>query len=426
MLVGTKATYGLAAAAITFATGLLLIGSQPSQSAGSAAPTDLDAAARLADSFNEAILTISPRQKIIFLNNAARALFPNVAMGESLNTVIRHPGLKDMVNDVLAGRPAEPIIYSIPNPVEQYFRITASALDGPVPGDPEDRSRVILVIYNVTDMERANTLRADFLANASHELKTPVASLLGYIETLKGHAKDDPVARDQFLGIMQQQAERMQRLINDLLSLRRIELTEHIAPTETGDIFLAARAAKEAVAPMGERRNVKTKYSGPKKLPVIGKQDELVQLILNIVDNAVQMSPPGTRVQMEAEILENWQPGDGFREEKIDPDSARRRIIEPTIIGDTYAVLRIRDHGPGFAREHLPRLTERFYRIAGDRNSKEKGTGLGLAIVKHITLRHRGGLLIETAAGIGTEFTILLPFDAPQEEPSETQDRLKT
>ncbi len=411
---GTDRFIALGAASLT-AISCLVIASLPiiskTSSQGLAAAQET---ARLTDSFNEAILTVSQRQRIIFLNKAARNLFPNSKTGQSLNSVIRHPGLKDMISNVMAGRDAEPLIYSLSNPVEQFFRITASKLDGPVPGDPEERSRAIVVIYNVTDMERANTLRADFLANASHELKTPVASLLGYIETLKGHAKDDPVARDQFLGIMQQQAERMQRLIDDLLSLRRIELTEHIAPTETADLFLAARAAKEAVAPIGETRKVKAKYSGPKKLPVIGKQDELVQLILNVVDNAVQMSPTGSRVSMEASVMDNWQPGDGFRESRIHSDSARRRIIEPPTIGESYAVLRIRDQGPGFSREHLPRLTERFYRIAGDRESGRKGTGLGLAIVKHITLRHRGGLLIETAEGIGTEFTLLLPYASPE------------
>ncbi len=388
--------------------------------------TDLDATARLADSFNEAILTVSPRQKIIYLNKSARSLFPKAQMGQSLNSVLRHPGVKDLVDNVIEGRPAEPIIFSLQTPVEQYYRITASSIDGPIPGDPTRRSRVILVLYNVTDIERANTLRADFLANASHELKTPIASLLGYIETLRGHAKDDPQARDQFLGIMQQQAERMQRLISDLLSLRRIEQTEHIAPMETSDIYLAARAAKEAVAPMAENRKVKTKYSGPKSLPVIGAQDELVQLILNIVDNAVQMSPPGSKVLIEGSILSNWQPGDGFASDQLGPDSARRRIIEPPATGKDYAILRIRDSGPGFAREHLPRLTERFYRIAGDRSSREKGTGLGLAIVKHIILRHRGGLLIETAEGVGTEFVLLLPVAPRQTNETSQASKINT
>ena len=375
---------------------------------------------RLADSFMQALITVSPRQKVIYMNKTARDMFPEVKMGQPLASVIDHPGLRDMIDNVMAGRPAEPIILHLHTPVEQHFRLTASLLDVPVPGDSTRRSRVILVLYDVTDIERANALRADFLANASHELKTPIASLLGYIETLNGHAKDDAEAQTRFLGIMQQQAERMQRLIDDLLSLRRIEQTEHIAPTQTGDLFLAARAARESVAPMAKSRDVKIKYSGSKSLPVIGKQDELVQLVLNILDNAVQMSPQGSKVLISSEELKNWRPGDGFPEARLDHHSARREIIKPPTAGRNYTVLRLRDDGPGFAPDHLPRLTERFYRIAGDRKSHEKGTGLGLAIVKHIILRHRGGLFIETAEGIGTEFSLFLPSSDPEDIPAET------
>lgn len=375
-----------------------------------------DSAARLADSFNEAVITINPKREIIFANKAAKKLLPNITIGKSVTKVIRHPNLKDVVKEVIRGNKPEPLNYIIHTPVEQHFKINASELGNDPDSNAPNAMRIILVLYDITDVERVNTLRADFLANASHELKTPVASLLGYIETLNGHAKDDPIARSQFLGIMQQQAERMQRLIDDLLSLRRIEQTEHIAPTEVGDLYLAARAATEAVAPMAKRRKIKTKYKGPKSLPVIGQQDQLVQLVLNIVDNAVQMSPPGSKVHLTGSILENWQPGDGFSEERIDESSARRRIINPPTAGENYAVLRISDTGPGFKREHLPRLTERFYRITGDRSSRDRGTGLGLAIVKHIVLRHRGGLFIESAEGFGTEFILMLPVEIAEDQ----------
>jgi len=379
-----------------------------------------DPAAGIADSFNEAVITVNPDRRIIFVNKAAQTLFPEIKIGQSVSRVIRHPNLKFLIREVIDERNPEPIDYILHGPVERHFRITASELDNDPGADTETGTRVILVLYDTTDIERANTLRGEFLANASHELKTPVASLLGYIETLNGHAKDDAEARDRFLGIMQQQAERMQRLIDDLLSLRKIEQIEHIAPTETGDLFLAARAAAEAVAPMAQNRKIKTKYYGPKSLPVIGQQDELVQMVLNIIDNAVRMSPPGSRVTLTGSTLENWQAGDGFPDEKIAPDASRRRIINPPTAGETYAVLRICDEGPGFKSEHLPRLTERFYRIVGDRSSQDRGTGLGLAIVKHITLRHRGGLLIETAEGVGTEFTLILPYAMPEKGEDET------
>jgi two-component system phosphate regulon sensor histidine kinase PhoR len=235
--------------------------------------------------------------------------------------------------------------------------------------------------------------------------------MLGYIETLRGHAKNDPTAREMFLGIMQEQAERMQRLIVDILSLRKIEQIEHIIPTERADLGLAAKAALEAVHPIAKRRNVNVSLNGKKKNAlVMGSQDELVQLSLNLIDNAVRMSPPKSKVTIKVDRLNNWMPGDQFSHKPIIEDMPRRRIVIPPKTAQDYWRLSVRDAGPGFKPEHLPRLGERFYRIAGDRSSKEKGTGLGLAIVKHIVRWHRGGFYIESAEGHGTEFIIILPL----------------
>ena len=271
------------------------------------------------------------------------------------------------------------------------------------------RPMALIFFYDVTEYMLAHTQRADFLANASHELKTPVASLLGYMETLRGHAKDDPKAQEKFLGIMQSQAERMQRLIDDLLSLRRIEQIEHIAPNETADLFLAAKAAIEAVEPLAQKRRVKIKLSGTENALVTGHQDELIQLILNLLDNAVKISSAKSNVAISIEHTESWRPGQAFSETQFSGETGIRRIVSLVNTDQAHYVLRLRDQGPGFARDHLPRIGERFYRISGDLSSKEKGTGLGLAIVKHITRRHRGGLLIQSGIGEGTEFTILIP-----------------
>jgi len=240
--------------------------------------------------------------------------------------------------------------------------------------------------------------------------------MLGYIETLRGHAKDDPKAQEMFLGIMQEQAERMQRLITDILSLRKIELSEHLIPTERADFGLAAKAALEAVHPIAKLRNVTIKMTGEKtNILVMGLQDELVQLILNLVDNAVRMSPPKSKVELALDRIDNWVPGLQFKDEPLIQGAPRRRIVTPPSAGISYWRLTIRDAGPGFSPDHLPRLGERFYRIAGDRSSKEKGTGLGLAIVKHIVRWHRGGLYIESQGGVGTEFTIIMPV-APNDD----------
>jgi len=351
---------------------------------------------------------------MVHINPAAHALFPDIRASESIMSVSNNDKLQELVKRALDGDRPEPFIYQIYDPIERHIRVTGSILR-PEPV-LDEQSRAVIIFYDVTDLERANALRADFLANASHELKTPVASLLGYIETLNGHARDDEEARTMFLSIMQQQAERMQRLINDILSLRRIELSEHRAPTETADLYLAYLAAKESVAPMAKQSKIKIKYNGPKELLVKGKQDELVQLVLNIIDNGVKMTKPGEIIQVSGENIVGWQPAEAFSQTPIADISAKRRIVSPPEPGASFAQLRIKDKGPGFKKEYLPRLSERFYRVVGDRSSQEKGTGLGLAIVKHIILRHRGGLLVETSEGVGTEFTILIPTSTQYSE----------
>ncbi len=373
---------------------------------------------RLAASLREAIIIVDERLRMVHINPAAHALFSEIRVGETLNSVSHHDKLEELARQALSGDTPEPFVYQVYDPVERHIRVTGSILR-PEPVLDED-SRAVIIFYDATDLERANALRADFLANASHELKTPVASLLGYIETLRGHAKDDPEAQSMFLGIMQQQAERMQRLISDILSLRRIELSEHKAPTETADLYLAFLAAKESVAPMAKQSGIKIKYEGPKELLTLGQQDELVQLVLNIIDNGVKMSRNGESIFVKGEIIKSWEPTLAFPEIPLAAHHSRRRIVTPPETQNGFAQIRIRDAGPGFKKEHLPRLSERFYRIAGDRSSREKGTGLGLAIVKHIILRHRGGLLIETAEGIGTEFSILIPL--PLQSNNETAD----
>ncbi len=419
---------------ITMATGILytiligLLWQLGFQSSKTPTPHDLEKTiqqseykgeSRLANSLQETIVVLNQNEEVLFVNRAAQTLYPQAKTGVPFASLIRDIKIREQIRATFANKPTEPVIFQIHNPVERHFSVTVSRLNHHSPTNlPEVDipDRVIVVLYDVTDLERVNTMRADFLANASHELKTPIASLLGYIETLNGHAKDDEEARTKFLHIMQQQAERMQRLINDLLSLRRIEQIEHIAPIETGDLYLATRAAMEAVAPIAENRNVKVKYIGPKSLPVIGQQDELVQVILNIVDNAVQISPHGGKVTIHAEQVTAWEASDAFAQEVIAPNSHRRRIINPPRIGTPYTVIRIRDHGPGFKREHLPRICERFYRITADNTPRTHGTGLGLAIVKHITLRHRGGLMVESAEKQGTEFSIALPMPEPKEQ----------
>ena len=363
----------------------------------------------IAEGLQEAIFIVDRNAMITYANQAARRLFPDLTLRYPLSNYVRDPDVSQLVTETLAGKIATPQSIVRPGSVDRHLRVSGSPIITERYGEDTIR-RAVIIFADVTEIERTNTQRADFLANASHELKTPIASMLGYIETLRGHAKDDPEAQNMFLGIMQEQAERMQRLITDILSLRKIELSEHLVPTERADFGLAAKAALEAVHPIAELRKVRVKMSGKKKSAlVMGRQDELVQLILNLVDNAVRMSPPESDVQLVIDRLDNWMPGLQFKDNPIAKDAPRRRIVNPPRAGAPYWRLTIRDSGPGFDRDHLPRLGERFYRIAGDRSSKEKGTGLGLAIVKHIVRWHRGGLYIESQEGVGTEFTIIMP-----------------
>jgi two-component system phosphate regulon sensor histidine kinase PhoR len=348
----------------------------------------------IADSLSEAVWIVSPQEKIIYANAASKALFRENRAGRRLATVMREPAVRALVKTVLGGQMAEPADYQIDVPIYRAFRVNAAPIEVEREDEPP-RRYAILVFYDVTDLVKFAATQGDFLANASHELKTPIASLLGYIETLRGHAKNDAKAREKFLGIMQDQAERMQRLISDLLSLRQIEQSEHIAPGGTANLKAAAEFAVDTVTPLARARGVEITLTAAAPAEVIGDQDELVQLALNILDNGVKMSPKGARIEIEISAAPSWQVAD-FIGPPLAPGHNKRQIVAPLSASQGYAFMKITDQGPGFAASHIPRIGERFYRIAGDRGSKDKGTGLGLAIVKHITLRHRGGLLVES------------------------------
>ena len=368
--------------------------------------------ARLADGFAEAVIIIGPEQKIEHANPVATQLLGIKGPLTPVTSVVRNPDVMDMINRVLEGHNSDPVTYHTETPVDKYFRTLASPISSTF-GDNAKR-RALVVFYDVTDIIRSNDLRSDFLANASHELKTPIASLLGYIETMQGHAKDDAEARERFLKIMQSQAERMQRLIDDLLSLRRIELAEHIAPTDKADLVLATQTAIQALIPLADRRHVNIRVQGPESAIVIGVHDQLVQLILNLIANALHISVAKSFIDIKLDRVENTAAGKEFEGSEFEDTAAvKRRICSPEDFNGPVFRLRIRDYGCGFDREHIPRIGERFYRVAGDRENKDRGTGLGLAIVKHIVLGHRGGLYVQSARNVGTEFTTLLPAVPP-------------
>ncbi len=324
--------------------------------------------------------------RIIVASEAMDGLLGVAEPRKHLASIIRAPQVLAALELVLAGRGVQRVSFALVGTPEQVFETELSPVDAP---DGSVRA-VLLVLQDMTKAQRVEQMRADFVANASHELRTPLSSLTGFIDTLRGHAKDDPEARDRFLGIMSEQAGRMRRLIDDLLSLSRIELNEHVRPSSSVNLGDVVEDAVRAMQPMAVAANIQLDYVEPVSLPnVVGDKDELFQVVQNLVDNAIKYGRPHTAVTVQ---LGTRRAGPG----------------EP---GPSPAVvLSVRDHGEGIAREHIPRLTERFYRVDVKRSRAIGGTGLGLAIVKHIVNRHRGRLLIESQLGEGSTFNVFLPL----------------
>ena len=351
-------------------------------------------------------------RRVVLANQAARDLLRIAREGALLVSALREPTLLEAIDEALFGGLARVTDYAGVGAQTRHWR----ALTRPLPVQ-DDRALALVVLRDETDVRRMELMRVDFLANASHELRTPLASLSGFIETLKGHARDDPKARDKFLDIMATQADRMSRLVADLLSLSRIELNEHIPPSGKVDLARASADVVDAVSVLSADKKVVVLLHQPEAAAAIhGDRDEIVQVVQNLVDNAIKYSAIGDTVEIcirPALTLDEasapWS--GGAREGGV----TRLPLLTPDReTGQRYAAVTVRDRGSGMAREHLPRLTERFYRVEGQKSGERQGTGLGLAIVKHIVNRHRGGLTVESAPGQGAVFTAYFPVAEPR------------
>ncbi|MBD8908493.1 ATP-binding protein [Methylorubrum zatmanii] len=338
------------------------------------------------------VILVDRRVVVIEANPAARRLLPGLKLRHPLSFSLRSPDVLDGIEEVLRTGNAVRTEYATRVPTERAFEVQIGALPIPeIPGSGE--ANIVLFLRDLTAARRLEAMRVDFVANASHELRTPLSALLGFIETLQGPARDDARAREKFLGIMRSQAQRMTRLIDDLLSLSRIELHEHVAPTKTVDLGRLARQMVDMHAPLARERGVELKVERPEiPLPVLGDRDELLRVIENLVENAVKYGGSGGVVAVSLH--------------RIERPNGRTAWIE----------LRVRDEGPGIAPEHIPRLTERFYRIDTASSRQQGGTGLGLAIVKHTLNRHRGKLTIESEPDRGTTVRVSLPEHRPNPE----------
>ena len=345
-------------------------------------------------------------RRVLFANLAARELFriPTEAM---LLTAVRNPEVLEVVDEALFAGIEGQTFYEAGGVQDRYWNVLAKPL---APG-PEGHSRALLVLRDQTDARRNERMRADFLANASHELRTPLASLAGFIDTLRGHAKDDSKARDRFLDIMAAQAWRMARLIEDLMSLSRIELNEHIRPSDSVDLSLAIRDVADALGPQAQAAGVVFDIDSapPGSTVVTGDRDQIVQVVQNLIDNAVKYAGRGGRVGIR--LTSDLTAAEAIA--LLNPNAARLSLLTPDHADERYAAIRVNDSGPGIKRDHLPRLTERFYRVEGQKSGERLGTGLGLAIVKHIMNRHHGGLAVESEEGAGATFVVYFPMTLP-------------
>jgi len=302
--------------------------------------------------------------------------------------VLRNPGILSAVDLLLdGGKDTVDVEFSFRVPVERHFRARLAR----VAATDVQPIAIVIALYDMTVLRRAEAMRSDFVANASHELRTPISVLLGGIQTLRGSARDDAEAQEKFLALMEEQAERMAHLVDDLLALSRIELNEHAVPAENVDLQQIAAQVIAALQFKAEARGITVQGEFARDLPdVIGDKGDLYRALQNLVDNALKYAEGESTITVSAAL-------------------ARDDQLAQLPRSNRYVALSVTDRGEGIAPEHLPRLTERFYRIDTARSRQLGGTGLGLAIVKHVTARHRGRLLIDSTIGEGSVFTMVLP-----------------
>jgi two-component system, OmpR family, phosphate regulon sensor histidine kinase PhoR len=325
------------------------------------------------------LILIDRNRRIVRANAAATQFIGSVSEPRDLASALRNPAVLAAADAVLAGADVRTVEFSVSVPVARLLEARLARIDGP----SLDGAAAIITLHDITALKRADEMRADFVANAGHELKTPLSTLLGFIETLRGPARDDAAARERFLGIMHEQAGRMARLVDDLLSLSRIELNEHIAPTARIAIEPVIENVAAALELRAAERGMRIELNLPEDLPEVqGDHDELAQVFQNLLDNAVKYARRDSKVT----------------------------VTVGTAIGQAGTMLwvAVADHGDGIPSEHLTRLTERFYRVDNARSRELGGTGLGLAIVKHVLNRHRGRLDIASVLGKGSTFTVWL------------------
>jgi two-component system phosphate regulon sensor histidine kinase PhoR len=330
----------------------------------------------LVAAISEPVIVFDRRAIVVLANRAAQSAFGSLSVGISLPLRFRTPEFQALLDQITAGKVTTASIDHIERgDMERVYRVTTTAIGG-------ESGLFVVLFKDNSETRRIDRMRSDFIANASHELRTPLASVSGFLETLRGPARNDPEARDRFLQIMQGQTARMARLIDDLLSLSRLEMKPTLVEGAEVDLSALLDGVVSSLKPLAADNGVviENNLSG-RRLAARGDRDELIQIFVNLLENACKYGRSGGRVTVSAD--------------------------EPAAPGEVAVT--VRDFGPGIADEHIPRVTERFYRVDVETSRSQKGTGLGLAIVKHILTRHRGRLTIASKLGEGSAFTVHLP-----------------
>jgi two-component system phosphate regulon sensor histidine kinase PhoR len=326
-------------------------------------------------------------ERLVNANEAAEEIFGVVMKGRHYATYFRNPQLLDAIEGCLftKSETTAEIVINLRG-AERQMKVFLR------PFNAHDQSAVMLCFEDHTSLHEVGLFRRDFVANVSHELRTPLTSMLGFIETLRGPARDDQDASDRFLTILESETKRMVRLVRDLLALSEVEREERLKPTDETDIVSVLNATIERIKPLAESANVEVTLTSPEPaIPLRGNQDQLEQVFTNLIENAIKYGGTANKVEIVV-----------------------KTIAHDTRLGFPAVEISVRDHGPGIPKSHIPRLTERFYRVDSHRSREMGGTGLGLAIVKHVLGRHRGRLEIESTLGQGTCFTVFLPLSQNQ------------
>lgn len=337
--------------------------------------------ARMVENLPDPFLLLDHKKKILMANHAARDMLGPDILRKDITLYIRNHDVGDALDRIITGGGSQTVEYKAGSPVVNNYLARLHSLDSSE--DERERNYIFFTIYDITSIKRAEQMRVDFVANASHELRTPLASIQGFVETLQGPAKDDVEARARFLEIMNNEAARMTRLIDDLLSLSHIEREVHIAPSGTVDLPKLVSSVIKALKIRLEKRKMTIDMTHDKDLPTLtADPDQMTQVFQNLVDNAIKYGLESSEITI-----------------KISHDSMAKNLT-----------VAITNQGQGIPPAHIPRLTERFYRVDTARSRSLGGTGLGLAIVKHILHRHRGRLAIESEVGRFTRVIVTLPL----------------